>query len=79
MGREQRDEVWISALEWTPGVSHHEPGGFTTRDVLSIIQRVNVPVVGADLVEFNPARDPVGVTAAVAAKLTKELLVRMIE
>ena len=64
---------------FAPGVSHHEPGGFTTRDVISIIQGLNVPVVGADLVEFNPARDPSGITAAVAAKLTKELLAVLLE
>ena len=32
------------------------------------------PVVGADLVELNPTRDPTGLTAMVAAKLAKELL-----
>ena len=31
-------------------------------------------VVGADLVEFNPARDTSGITAMLAAKLYKELL-----
>lgn len=59
---------------FVPGVSHHEPGGFTTREILSIIQNINGNVVGADLVELNPARDQSGVTAMVAAKLYKELL-----
>ena len=63
---------------FAPGVSHHEPGGFTTRDLLGIIQSLKAPVVGADLVEFNPRRDPSGVTAAVAAKLVKEMLARML-
>jgi len=58
---------------FAPGVSHHEPGGLTTRDVLTIIQNLKDPVVGADIVEFNPRRDPTGATAMVAAKLTKEV------
>ena len=59
---------------FVPGVSHHEPGGFTTREILSIIQSIKGNVVGADLVELNPTRDQSGVTAMLAAKLYKELL-----
>lgn len=59
---------------FAPGVSHHEPGGFSTREILSILQNINANVVGADLVEFNPARDTSGITAMLAAKLYKELL-----
>ena len=36
------------------------------------------PVVGADVVELNPTRDPDGLTARVAAKLAKELLARLL-
>jgi arginase len=66
----------LDALDpaFAPGVSHHEPGGFTTREVLRIIQQLPVPLVGADLVELNPVRDPLGITAALAAKMVKELL-----
>jgi len=64
---------------FAPGVSHHEPGGFSTRDVLGIIQSLKGPVVGADIVEFNPDRDPVGITATAAAKLLKEVLACMID
>ena len=56
-----------------PGVSHHEPGGMSTRDVIGLIQSIRAPVVGADIVEFNPDRDSNGLTAAVAAKLFKEI------
>jgi agmatinase len=62
-----------------PGVSHHEPGGMTTRDVISIIQGLKGRVVGADVVEYNPERDLQGMTAMVAAKLVKELIARMME
>lgn len=61
-----------------PGVSHHEPGGLSVRQVLDVLHRIDVPVVGADLVEYNPHRDVRGMTAAVAAKLAKELLELML-
>jgi arginase len=59
---------------FAPGLSHHEPGGFTTRQAISIIQNLDAKFVGADLVELNPARDINGVTAMLAAKLFKEML-----
>jgi len=59
---------------FAPGVSHHEPGGFSSREVISILQNLRGNVVGADLVEFNPIRDPTGITAMLAAKLYKEML-----
>jgi agmatinase len=58
---------------FAPGVSHHEPGGLTTRDVLAVLARVSGPVVGADIVEYNPSRDLNGVTAVLAAKLVREV------
>ncbi len=64
---------------FAPGVSHHEPGGLSVREVISLIQGLRVPVVGADVVEYNPTRDPSGVTAMVAAKLLKEIADRMLE
>lgn len=57
---------------FAPGVSHHEPGGLSSRQLLRLLASLPMPV-GADLVEFNPLRDPCGITAAVAAKLCKEL------
>ena len=56
-----------------PGVSHHEPGGLTVRQLLDLFARVRAPIVGADMVELNPDRDINGMTAAVAAKIVKEL------
>lgn len=61
-----------------PGVAHPEPGGLTTRDVISIIQDLPCPLVGADIVELNPNRDFNNLTAMVAAKLLKEILANMI-
>jgi arginase len=58
---------------FAPGVSHREPGGLSVRDVLSIFSALNGPIVGADVVEYNPAQDMGGLTALVAAKFVKEL------
>ncbi|MEP7382032.1 MAG: agmatinase family protein [Gemmatimonadota bacterium] len=62
---------------FAPGVSHREPGGMDVRAVLGIVQGIDSPIVGADLVEYNPRRDLDGVTATVCAKLLKEILAAM--
>lgn len=64
---------------FAPGVSHYEPGGMSTRDVLGIIQNLKGKIVGADIVEYNPERDPQGITGMVAGKLLKEIIGRMME
>ncbi|MGB0113595.1 MAG: agmatinase [Ilumatobacteraceae bacterium] len=61
-----------------PGVSHHEPGGLTMREVLDVIDALPGPFVGADVVELNPSRDLVEMTAMVGAKLVKEIAGRML-
>ncbi len=58
---------------FAPGVSHHEPGGLSVRDVLAVLERVRAPIVGADIVEYNPSRDLNGVTAVLAAKMIREV------
>ncbi len=66
----------LDALDpaFAPGVSHHEPGGFSVRDVYTLLMSVGMPIVGADIVEYNPVRDHADQTAMVAAKFYKELL-----
>jgi agmatinase len=64
---------------FAPGLSHPEPGGLSTREVISIVQ--SVPrgcLIGADIVELNPANDLRDLTARVAAKLVKEIVGRMV-
>ncbi|MGH8236226.1 MAG: agmatinase [Steroidobacteraceae bacterium] len=58
---------------YAPGVSHHEPGGLSVRDLLRILELQRAPLVGADVVELNPDRDINDMTAVVAAKLVREL------
>jgi agmatinase len=62
---------------FAPGVSHPEPGGLTTREVLALIKRAHGALVGADVVELNPERDQSLQTAAVAARFVKELAAAM--
>jgi arginase len=64
---------------FAPGVSHPEPGGLTVREVVSVIQSIPGPIIGADIVELNPSRDVNDLTAFVAAKFVKEIAARMIE
>lgn len=66
----------IDALDpaYAPGVAHREPGGLTTRELISIIHNVDAQIIGADVVEYNPRCDENGVTASVAAKVVKELV-----
>ena len=62
---------------FAPGVSHHEPGGLSTRQVLDCIQNIHVPIIGADIVEYNPTRDIHEMTAMVCAKFLREIAVKM--
>ena len=75
-----RGPVYVSldldALDpaFAPGVSHHEPGGLSVRDVLRLLASVEGTIIGADIVEYNPIREHAEMTAAVAAKFYKELV-----
>ncbi len=61
-----------------PGVSHREPGGLSTRQVINLIQSIRQPIVAADVVELNPHCDVSNMTATVAAKLVKEIAGMMV-
>jgi arginase len=65
----------LDALDpaFAPGVSHHEPGGLTTRQALQVIQSLEARIVGLDIVELNASRDFSGITAAAAFKILKEV------
>lgn len=71
----------LDALDpaFAPGVSHHEPGGLSTREVIHIIQNIKAPVIGADIVEYNPTRDINGMTAMVSGKLLKEIAAKILD
>lgn len=58
---------------FAPGVSHHEPGGFSTRQVIRILQDLEAEIIGLDVVEVNPERDASGITASAAVKIVREM------
>jgi agmatinase len=64
----------LDALDpaFAPGVSHHEPGGLSTRQALDVLHSLKAEIIGLDVVELNPTRDPSGITAAAAVKIIKE-------
>jgi arginase len=71
----------LDALDpaFAPGVSHHEPGGLSTRQALDLIHALEADIIGMDVVECNPTRDPSGITAAAAVKIIKEIAGMMVK
>ncbi len=61
-----------------PGLSHPEPGGLSTRELLELLGRTEGRFVAADVVELNPTVDPSGLGAVVAAKIVKEVGGRLV-
>jgi len=58
-----------------PGTGTPEPGGLTTRELQLILRgMVDLPLVGADIVEVAPAYDHAELTALAAANLAYEIL-----
>jgi agmatinase len=82
---ELRSPVYISLdidgidPAFAPGVSHREAGGLFPRQVINVIQKVEQPIVGADIVEYNPRCDISNLTAVLAAKLVKEIAGKMVQ
>jgi len=61
-----------------PGVSTPEPGGWSFKELVSFLDLIPWErVVGVDLVELSPPYDPGGISALVAAKVVKEVLLRI--
>jgi arginase len=63
---------------FAPGIFHREPGGMTVREAVADLHAIEGNIVGADIVEYNPAQDVSGMTATVAGKILKEILGKMI-
>lgn len=64
---------------FAPGVSHYEPGGLSTRQVINMLHSLKAKVVGLDVVELNPYRDRSGITASAAVKIIKEVAGKIIK
>ena len=60
---------------FAPGLGNPEPGGLTTRELISFIQELSdLPIAVFDLVELVPTYDQSNITAFAAAKVIKETL-----
>ena len=54
-------------------MAHSEPGGLTSRDVINMVHVLRGQLIGADVVELNPARDINDMTTVLVAKLMREI------
>lgn len=62
---------------FAPGVGNPEPGGPSFGDLSSALLALgSLRVVGMDVVEVSPPFDPAQITATVAAKLVRELVLQ---
>ena len=59
---------------FAPGVGNPEPGGLSTRELVEIINALDVKLISFDIVEVNPHYDHSDITSFAAAKLIKEVL-----
>ena len=60
---------------FAPGTGTPEPGGLSSRELLSLLRGlVELPIVGADVVEVAPAYDHAQITALAAAHVVYELV-----
>jgi len=73
MRRFMSASIWTRSIRHSPHALHIMSRVMSVRDILSVLHRIDAPIVGADVVEYNPTRDINGMTAVVAAKFVKEL------
>ena len=60
---------------FAPGTATPEPGGITSSELLAAVNLLTeLQLVGMDLVEVSPAYDPAGITAMLAAKILREVI-----
>lgn len=64
---------------FVPGVSHQEAGGMSPREFINAFHNLDLDLIGADIVEYNPFRDVSDITAALAAKMLKEIAGKMLQ
>ena len=65
----------VSTRRLRPARERPARGGLTTRDAFSLLRRLRgINLVGGDVVEVLPDRDPGGVTAFLAAHILFEII-----
>lgn len=63
-----------------PGTGTVEPGGWLTRELISLIRHLqDLPLVGADVVEVSPPFDHADLTAMAAAQVVYEIITNMVQ
>jgi agmatinase len=68
-------DIDVADPAFAPGTGTPEPGGCDSRELLAAVAALrDLDVVAADVVEVAPAYDPGGITAALAAKVVRELI-----
>ncbi len=69
-------DIDVADPAFAPGTGTPEPGGWTSRQVLEAVRLFGGRrLLGADIVEVLPSRDPAGITALLAAKCLREILI----
>ncbi|MDW7652218.1 MAG: agmatinase, partial [Bacillota bacterium] len=60
---------------FAPGTGTPEPGGVTSAEILAAVTTLaRLNIVGMDLVEVSPVYDTAGITAMLAAKIVREMI-----
>lgn len=59
---------------FAPGVATPEPFGLTPDDLKRLINSLGGRLVGADVMELTPPMDPSGITAALVARIAREII-----
>lgn len=68
-------DIDVADPAFAPGTGTPEPGGIDARELLAAAGSLaGLQVVAADVVEVAPAYDPGGITAALAAKVVREII-----
>ena len=77
-GKELYVSIDIDAVDpaFAPGTGYKEPGGFTSAQLIYIIQRINKMknLRAVDIVEINPLLDKDNLTVKLGAKILSELV-----
>jgi agmatinase len=71
-------DIDVADPAFAPGTGAPEPGGPSSRELLNAIAGLQgLDLVAADIVEVAPPYDPAGITAALAAKVAREVIMMM--
>lgn len=64
---------------FTPGTGTIEAGGLLPREVIYLLRKLDVNLVGGDVVEVSPSFDQAEITSTIAAQVVFELVTTMVQ